>query len=432
MIMYDSGLFFWNWDVRVTGMDVDHTALEKARRGRLPPQLLPLHPPGALEKHFVQEPAGRGSRTPIRQLVRFRQGNIVDPASYEGLAPLDVIFCRNVLIYFSDAMILKRGEALPRALAPGGYLFLGHAESLSRITDLFTPIRFQGAMVYQKPDGAAPRPAAAHDPRPGRRRLDVRAPGAHPDARRAARDRGGGHAPPTATRASRRRCALRPDVITLDVKMPQHGRARGAAPHHEGLPGAGAAAVARTPARAADVTLRGLELGAMDFVDKSSVQGHMNLLEPGRGAEGEGARAGQRAPARLAALAPAALRREQPPAARPSARRHGAEVVVIGTSTGGPPALQAIIPRLPEGFPSRGAGRAAHAGRLHALAGRAPRLAQRAARARGGGRGAGGPGLGARRPRRAAHEGAPARRAASASGSTTSRAGRCTARPSTC
>jgi chemotaxis protein methyltransferase CheR len=38
-------------------------------------------------------------------------------------------------------------------LAPGGYLFLGHAESLSRITDLFTPIRFQGAMVYQKAEG---------------------------------------------------------------------------------------------------------------------------------------------------------------------------------------------------------------------------------------------------------------------------------------
>jgi chemotaxis protein methyltransferase CheR len=47
-------------------------------------------------------------------------------------------------------MILKVVRLFHDALLPGGYLFLGHAESLSRITDLFTPIRFQGAMIYRK------------------------------------------------------------------------------------------------------------------------------------------------------------------------------------------------------------------------------------------------------------------------------------------
>jgi len=151
MVIYDSGLFFWNWDVEVTGMDVDPTALEKARRAVYHPNSFRSIPPATLAKHFVKEPGGARVKDSIRKLVRLRPGNIVEPASYEGLAPLDAIFCRNVLIYFSDAMVRKVVALFLEALAPGGYLFLGHAESLSRITDRLTPIRFQGAMGYQKP-----------------------------------------------------------------------------------------------------------------------------------------------------------------------------------------------------------------------------------------------------------------------------------------
>ena len=150
MILFDSGLFFWNWDVQVTGMDVDRAALEKAARAVYHPNSFRSLRPAVTEKHFIAEPAGARVKDAIRKVVHFRPGNIVDPESYDGLAPLDVIFCRNVLIYFSDAMILKVMKLFHAARAPGGYLFLGHAESLSRITDLFTPIRFQGAMVYQK------------------------------------------------------------------------------------------------------------------------------------------------------------------------------------------------------------------------------------------------------------------------------------------
>ena len=161
MIAYDSGLFFWNWEVQVMAMDVDMPALEKARRAVYHPNSFRSIRPPIVEKHFVKEAGGARVKDAIRKMVRFRQGNIVDPASYEGLPPMDAIFCRNVLIYFSDAMILKVVKLFHGAMAPGGHLFLGHAESLSRITDLFTPIRFQGAMAYQKADGAAARPAAA-------------------------------------------------------------------------------------------------------------------------------------------------------------------------------------------------------------------------------------------------------------------------------
>ena len=152
MILYDSGQFFWNWNVQVTGLDVDEGALEKARRGLYHKNSFRAMSPALLERHFTKQGAAAQAKEAVRRMVSFRQGNLLDPASFAGLSPLDVIFCRNVLIYFSDAAILRAVREFYELLAPGGYLFLGHAESLSRVTDLFTPIRFQGAMAYQKPE----------------------------------------------------------------------------------------------------------------------------------------------------------------------------------------------------------------------------------------------------------------------------------------
>ena len=157
MIVYDSGQFFWNWDVQVIGMDVDPVALEKARRAVYHHNSFRGLGPAVVERHFVRR---RGAAAQVKDAdpppgaLPRRATSWTRPAT-RGWPPLDVIFCRNVLIYFSDAMILRVVRFFHEVLAPGGYLFLGHAESLSRITDLFTPIRFQGAMIYQKAGGAA-------------------------------------------------------------------------------------------------------------------------------------------------------------------------------------------------------------------------------------------------------------------------------------
>ena len=153
MLLFDSGQFFWGWDVRVTGVDIDGAALEKASRGVYHRNSLRAVTPAQLERHFTQQGNGVRVKDSIRKLVSFRPGNLLDPASYEGLAPADVLFCRNVLIYFSDEAIQKAIQLFHDTLAPGGYLFLGHAESLARVSSSFTPIRFQGAIVYQKPQG---------------------------------------------------------------------------------------------------------------------------------------------------------------------------------------------------------------------------------------------------------------------------------------
>jgi chemotaxis protein methyltransferase CheR len=151
MLIHDSGQFFWGWDVQVVGMDVDRAALEKARKGVYFHNSFRGVSPALVERHFVREGTAAHAKDGIKRLTRFVEGNILDPASYPELRPLDVVLCRNVLIYFSDATTERAVTLFYDILRPGGYLLLGHAESLSRITNVFLPIRFPGAMVYQKP-----------------------------------------------------------------------------------------------------------------------------------------------------------------------------------------------------------------------------------------------------------------------------------------
>jgi chemotaxis protein methyltransferase CheR len=156
MILFDSGQFFWGWDVKVTGLDVDDAALDKARRATYHQGSLRAVTPALLERHFAKDGSGVRVKDSARRGVAFRAGNLLEPASYAGLQPLDVLFCRNVLIYFSDGAVQRAVSLFHQALAPGGYLFLGHAESLARVSSGFVPIRFQGAIVYQKPEEAVP------------------------------------------------------------------------------------------------------------------------------------------------------------------------------------------------------------------------------------------------------------------------------------
>jgi len=73
----------------------------------------------------------------LRKWVSFRQGNILDSISLAGLGSFDYIFCRNVLIYFDEESRMRAISNLVDVLRPGGYLFLGHSESLIGLqTDL--------------------------------------------------------------------------------------------------------------------------------------------------------------------------------------------------------------------------------------------------------------------------------------------------------
>ncbi len=135
--------------------------------------------------------------------------------------------------------------------------------------------------------------------------------------------------------------ALQPDVVTLDIQMPKMGglEALKRIMAERPVPVLLLSSLTR---EGAGVTLHGLELGAMDFVDKSRVQGNMNLLNLAEELKAKiRALAGVRPPMPTSSLLTAAVHATSPRSERQC------DIVVIGTSTGGPPALQAIIPRFP-------------------------------------------------------------------------------------
>lgn len=138
-------------EIRVTGVDLDVRVLERAREGLYGKHAFRAMDAAVRDRYFGPEPGGWRLDEAIRATARFQQGNLVD-ASWPGTVPRhDVAFCRNVMIYFDEAGVRRVVDNLYRVLRPGGCLFLGHAESLSRVPTRFVPQRRPGAIYYRRP-----------------------------------------------------------------------------------------------------------------------------------------------------------------------------------------------------------------------------------------------------------------------------------------
>jgi chemotaxis protein methyltransferase CheR len=152
IIMQERGLFIWDWDIKITGMDIDKNAIQKAREACYSGNSFrALNGNKALvDKYFIKE----GDRFRLRKFltrnVEFRHENVIGEHAFDGFDPVDVIFCRNVLIYMSDEAIEKTIKNLHSCIADGGYLFIGSSESLIQRTNLFLPEHINGVIVYRK------------------------------------------------------------------------------------------------------------------------------------------------------------------------------------------------------------------------------------------------------------------------------------------
>jgi chemotaxis protein methyltransferase CheR len=141
-------------EIEIVGSDIDTECIAAARAGEYGARALMRLSPQLIAKYFEQIADDRWRITSdLRDSVQFTSVNLVEPVETRRHGTFDVIFCRNVLIYFDDASRRIAAENLFEALSPGGFLCLGHTESMSRISSLFEVRRFADGIVYQRPGG---------------------------------------------------------------------------------------------------------------------------------------------------------------------------------------------------------------------------------------------------------------------------------------
>ncbi|HXG04362.1 MAG TPA: protein-glutamate O-methyltransferase [Candidatus Binatia bacterium] len=140
IVLAEAGLVPSGWDTRILASDIDTEALDTAAAGIYPAErLAPLGPQGRA-RHFTRRaeaPDAWEVRPALRALVTFRRINLVDEA-WPIRTRFDVIFCRNVLIYFDRPTQQRVLRRLVGLLVPGGLLALGHAESAFGLVDGLT------------------------------------------------------------------------------------------------------------------------------------------------------------------------------------------------------------------------------------------------------------------------------------------------------
>lgn len=144
------GMSVIGWNIRITANDLSPAMLAKAREGLYTEYALRTTPKGIVAKYFDKEGEDYRIKSRVKKLINFGPINLSDAAALKRVPKSHIVFCRNVIIYFDDPM--KQGviSAFYDNLVPGGYLFLGHSESIHKLSTAFKPVLKPGGMCYRK------------------------------------------------------------------------------------------------------------------------------------------------------------------------------------------------------------------------------------------------------------------------------------------
>jgi len=152
-LILESGRFE-GWDVRVIGTDLSKHCVAHARRGVYQASSLRATSARDKSRYFLELDDGFHVAGQVKKLCQFGQMNLFDSGRGNLVGRVDAIFCRNVLIYFDVRSRKRVIDHLYQRLSPGGYLMLGHSESLLNLSTAFELVHLRDDLVYRKPLGA--------------------------------------------------------------------------------------------------------------------------------------------------------------------------------------------------------------------------------------------------------------------------------------
>ena len=144
---------FDDWMVEIFGSDINEDTVNAAKLGLYNSSSFRVAPEVYVKKYFQPEGSRLRLVEPIRKMIAFDSTNILESDLAPHLRNLDVIFCRNVIIYFSPEAKRRAVANFFKLLRPGGYLLLGHSESLMSISSQFELVHLKHDLVYRKPRG---------------------------------------------------------------------------------------------------------------------------------------------------------------------------------------------------------------------------------------------------------------------------------------
>jgi chemotaxis protein methyltransferase CheR len=142
-----------SYNIEIVGSDIDTRALTAAAAGIYGNRALGRLSSALVGRYFTRLADDRHQiDVGLQNSIQFTRANLIESQDMAGYRDFDIIFCRNVLIYFDDSSRRIAAESLYDCLRPGGYICLGHSETMSRISPLFSVCRFPDAIVYQRPE----------------------------------------------------------------------------------------------------------------------------------------------------------------------------------------------------------------------------------------------------------------------------------------
>lgn len=142
---------FHGWRVEIVGTDISNRVLQHSRKAVYGKSSFRTTEDRYVRRFFQEQEDGFRVNDEVRELVTISHLNLFDQNRLALLGKMDVIFCRNVIIYFDQTAKKKVIDIFYRMLHEGGYLLLGHSESLMNISTAFTLRHLKNDMVYQKP-----------------------------------------------------------------------------------------------------------------------------------------------------------------------------------------------------------------------------------------------------------------------------------------